>query len=105
MKKPVPANSPCSSVPWTFTTALADLSKTSLTSRLIEVVEGSGARPTKVGKRGITAGRGVAPSAIRDPSRVRVATAKNVSARENGGTAMRTNRENDFGARLESEGG
>src|ERR1044071_6929711 len=43
MKKPVPERSPCWSVPRTFTTALADLSKISLTSRLIEVVEGSGA--------------------------------------------------------------
>src|SRR5450631_1599281 len=80
MKKPVPANSPCSSVPRTFTTALADLSKTSLTSRLIEVVDGPCAR-------------------------ARAATAKNASTKENRDTTPRSDRENDSGARLEPESG
>src|SRR5207237_1531298 len=70
-----------------------------------QIEDGSGERPSKVGKRRITAGRGVAPLAIHDPSKVRVTTAKNVNAKEKRGTEARTNRENDFGVRLESEGG
>src|ERR1700686_922224 len=44
MKKPVPESSPYASVPRIFTTALAAFSKMSLTSRLIELVDGSSAR-------------------------------------------------------------
>src|SRR2546421_345076 len=43
MKKPVPDRSPCSSVPRIFTTAFPDFSKISLTSRLMDAVEDSGA--------------------------------------------------------------
>src|SRR4051812_41521832 len=42
MKKPVPDRSPCWSVPRILTTALPAFSKTSLTSRLIELVDASG---------------------------------------------------------------
>src|ERR1043166_9136198 len=79
MKKPVPANSPCSSVPRTLTTALADLSKTSLTSRLIDVVDGSSARRQAV-------------------------TARQANPKENQETE-RTDRENDSVASLKSESG
>src|SRR3954452_19723003 len=41
MKNPVPERSPCSSVPRILTTALPAFSKTSLTSRLIELVDAS----------------------------------------------------------------
>src|SRR5438270_3301223 len=43
MKNPVPDKSPCSSVPRIFTTAFPDFSKISLTSRLMDAVEDSGA--------------------------------------------------------------
>src|SRR2546423_2365339 len=43
MKNPVPDRSPCSSVPRIFTTAFPDFSKISLTSRLMDAVEDSGA--------------------------------------------------------------
>src|SRR2546430_8685590 len=43
MKNPVPDKSPCSSVPRIFTTAFPDFSKISLTWRLMDAVEGSGA--------------------------------------------------------------
>src|SRR3954465_13156501 len=43
MKNPVPERSPCASVPRIFTTALPDFSKISFTSRLMDVVEDSGA--------------------------------------------------------------
>src|SRR5947209_5724623 len=43
MKNPVPERSPCSSVPRIFTTAFPDFSKISLTSRLMDAVEDSGA--------------------------------------------------------------
>src|SRR6266850_307118 len=78
MKKPVPARSPCWSVPRIFTTAFADFSKTSLTSRLMEVVDGSCAR-------------------------ARAARAKKVSANENRDTARGSDRENNSAARLKSE--
>src|SRR5438270_5325485 len=92
----MPANSPCSSVPWTFTTALADLSKTSLTPRLMEVVDGSGSEVK----------RGSAERLIEGPcAQATPAITNNANDNENRDTAGRTDGKSSSPVALESESG
>src|SRR6202158_1685011 len=96
MKKPVPANSPCSSVPRTLTTALADFSKTSLIPRLMGVVEGSG---TEVK-------RGNAEKLIEGPcAQATLASPKRANENENRDSAERTGRKPNFRVVLEPKSG